>query len=198
MLKFLHRRSLRKKLEDIENCLRAHPHWDYAGPMNDVLSATMRALPEGLAQTPGPATRALCMDLRRTGKQALRAGYNNAYVACTAMTLYFSAWELACCFPSDTLAPHLKDRAHKIIDRFTLAAGHENATIQYRSFDTWYAAYKRGAAQIDASFLNADGSSIIDFMENALLLRAYNNGIDPIALGRKFASGFDIESFGGR
>lgn len=64
------------------------------------------------------------------------------------------------------------------------------------AFDGWYLAYKRGAAEINPALLNEDGSSILDFMEKAPLLRAFNDGVDPIMLGREFAQGFDVEKFG--
>lgn len=63
------------------------------------------------------------------------------------------------------------------------------------AFEGWYMAYKRGAAEINPALLNADGSSILDFMEKEPLMRAFDDGVDPIMLGREFAEGFESDKF---
>lgn len=44
--------------------------------------------------------------------------------------------------------------------------------------------------------LNEKGQSFIDFMDASSLKRAFNDGVNPITLGRDFANQFDINSFG--
>lgn len=44
------------------------------------------------------------------------------------------------------------------------------------AFNGWYMAYKRGAAEVNPALLNDDGSSILDFMQKAPLIRAFMDG----------------------
>lgn len=198
MFKFLHRRALENSIKDIENCLRLYPEWDYAGPMSDVMTETLKVIPKGLNQTPCPATRAYCVDLVRLANKAHSIGLVNVWLALTVVNLYFSAWNIAYHDPKDTEALSIKKRARAIIDRFI-----KDDTTQptgedwYASFEDWYMIYRLMAtAENDALKINNNGRSMFDFMDQAPLRRAYADRIDPVTLGTQFGKDFDISKFG--
>jgi hypothetical protein len=69
----------------------------------------------------------------------------------------------------------------------------------YRTFEEWYAVFKRTAGETNPQLRVDDNSrSLLDFMEHEPLKRAFQDGIEPEALARDFAEEFDISTFGRR
>jgi hypothetical protein len=67
----------------------------------------------------------------------------------------------------------------------------------YSSFQEWYQDFQTSCGEHDAGLKpNEDGASLIDFMDHEPLERAYRDGICPDKLATKFASDFDIRTFG--
>lgn len=64
-------------------------------------------------------------------------------------------------------------------------------------WDEWFSKYKQSAGVINPGLeVDKDGRSLIDFMDDEPIRRAYNDGVDPIKLGAEFGEGFDVLSFG--
>jgi hypothetical protein len=74
---------------------------------------------------------------------------------------------------------------------------HDTAYNTAQSFDTWLQKFKAAAAEANPQ-LKPDqfGGSLIDFMDNAPLHRAYKDNVDPNYLGREFGRTFDPSTFG--
>lgn len=73
----------------------------------------------------------------------------------------------------------------------------EEAEYVYETWDEWFHAFKVEAAKCNPQLkINDNGSSLIDFMDNEPLERGFKAGADPKELGQRFASQFDILSFG--
>jgi hypothetical protein len=68
---------------------------------------------------------------------------------------------------------------------------------EYTSWDEWYLAFKQEAgAQNPQLKTNKEGKSLVDFMEDEPLKRAFQDGKDPLELAREFADQFDVRTFG--
>lgn len=74
----------------------------------------------------------------------------------------------------------------------TVRQGHNHAT-----FDSWYAAYKRGAIKGHPSFApdGPNSSSLLDFMDTEPLQRAFKDNVDPEWLGEEFGKQFDMRDW---
>lgn len=152
MFKFLHRKALKNSIEDIENCFRLHPEWDYAGAMSDVMAETLKVLPKGLSQTPCATTRAYCVDLAGLANKAHGIGLMNVWLALTAINVYFSAWSMSYHDPKDAEALSIKNRARAIIDRFIKNDPAPSVGDDwYSSFEDWYMIYRMMASSENAA-----------------------------------------------
>jgi hypothetical protein len=74
----------------------------------------------------------------------------------------------------------------------------KNPIEAYETFESWYEIFCKSAATVNAQLMrnDKDGSSLIDFMDHNPLKQAFEDGVDPIELGRDFAKEFDITTFG--
>lgn len=77
--------------------------------------------------------------------------------------------------------------------------GKSEPPTDYKSYEEWYHAYKVAVGEENPGLkMDASGRSMVDFMEDEPLRRAYRDRIDPISLGKKFAKNFDINKMGVR
>jgi hypothetical protein len=68
----------------------------------------------------------------------------------------------------------------------------------YASFEEWFNAYKAACASGNPQLgLSENGQSLIDFMDDEPLQRAYRDRVSPLELGKSFARHFNIKTFGG-
>lgn len=73
-----------------------------------------------------------------------------------------------------------------------LITNHEHDT-----WEQWYDVYKKEAGKQNPGLEpDENGMSLIDFMEDEPLRRAFRDGMDPRSLGRQFADQFDITKMG--
>ena len=69
-------------------------------------------------------------------------------------------------------------------------------TWSYHVFEDWYAEYKKSAAETNQKLsLNAEGGSLLDYMDNEPLHRAFQDKVDPKSLGKSFAEQYDLSKF---
>ena len=69
----------------------------------------------------------------------------------------------------------------------------------YNTWDQWLLEFKRSAARTNSQLaLDKDGKSMIDWMDQSPLKRAFSDKVDPAGLGKQFAQQYDIKSFGVR
>ena len=69
----------------------------------------------------------------------------------------------------------------------------------YSCFEDWYAVFKRAAGQANSQLsVDADGGSMLDFMDHTPLKRAFRDKVEPKSLGIDFAKQYDFSSFGKR
>jgi len=69
----------------------------------------------------------------------------------------------------------------------------------YRSFEDWYEVFKRAAGQANSQLsVDADGGSMLDFMDHTPLKRAFRDKVEPKSLARDFAAQYDFPTFGRR
>jgi hypothetical protein len=67
--------------------------------------------------------------------------------------------------------------------------------LKMLTFKEWMIKFKSRCGELNPSLrVNGDGSSIIDFLDNSPLKRAYIDGVDPFDLATSFASNFDINA----
>lgn len=89
---------------------------------------------------------------------------------------------------------------HGLVGRTPVYAD-ENSTkkIIYNTYDAWLLVYKEACGNINSNLqTEVEDSSLIDFMDQEPLRRAYRDGVDPKMLGAAFAQQFDINTFGRR
>ena len=68
----------------------------------------------------------------------------------------------------------------------------------YASFEEWFNAYKAACASGNPQLgLSENGQSLIDFMDDEPLQRAYRDRVSPLKLGKSFARNFDLKTFRG-
>lgn len=68
---------------------------------------------------------------------------------------------------------------------------------KYRTFEEWYDAYKRAAAEVNPQLMvDENNKSLLDFMEDEPLRRAFRDGLEPEPLAHDFGRAFDISTFG--
>ncbi len=68
-----------------------------------------------------------------------------------------------------------------------------NSGFPYKTFETWYAAFKQGAAEENPQLeISGDGRSLLDFMDHTPLREAFSDLIEPRSLGRSFAAQYDF------
>lgn len=73
-----------------------------------------------------------------------------------------------------------------------------DAEWNYSTFDEWSDDFKRACAKHNPSLeVNEDGASLVDFMEDEPLRRAYRDRVSPHVLGKQFAQQFNVGTFGG-
>ncbi len=75
-------------------------------------------------------------------------------------------------------------------------SGNTTPPSAYATFEDWYAEFKIGAGKANPALREADGSSLIDFMDHEPLRRAFRDRVEPRSLGTEFAKSFDIRKFG--
>ena len=63
---------------------------------------------------------------------------------------------------------------------------------KFSSFHEWLHLFKYSAAQVNPGLEVREGSSLIDFMDLTPLRRAFDDGVDPMDLGREFGLDFDL------
>ena len=69
----------------------------------------------------------------------------------------------------------------------------------YSSFEDWYVVFKRAAGQANSQLsVDADGGSMLDFMDHTPLKRAFRDKVEPNSLAREFAKQYDFSTFGKR
>lgn len=67
----------------------------------------------------------------------------------------------------------------------------------YSTFGEWYEVFKTAAGKMNPQLAqSSDGASLIDFMDDTDLRRAYAEKSDPRSLARQFAKEFDFSTFG--
>lgn len=66
----------------------------------------------------------------------------------------------------------------------------------YSSFEDWYVVFKRAAGQANSQLsVDADGGSMLDFMDHTPLKRAFRDKVEPKSLARDFAKQYDFSTF---
>lgn len=193
IFRYFYRRRLFSLLKEIEKLLRRRAKLDYQTSMVIALDGVEKTLPKGLAQTPCPATRALCVDYTKFAIQASNHENDSLWAALSCITVYFSAWNLSYHNPHDHAALALRNRAKAIIDSI-LAPNVDTSNkplCNYSTFNSWYEAYVNAADDERPGI-----GGLLGFMDKTSLIAAYNDGIEPISLGRGFAESFDVEKFG--
>ena len=64
-----------------------------------------------------------------------------------------------------------------------------SSSFPYKSFESWLAVFKQGAAEVNTKLsVDANGKSMVDFMDHAPLHEAFNDMVEPRSLGRAFGS----------
>lgn len=67
----------------------------------------------------------------------------------------------------------------------------------YSRFEDWYAVFKRAAVETNAQLsIDPNGGSLLDFMDQSPLRRAFLEKVEPKSLARSFAMQFDLSTFG--
>lgn len=66
---------------------------------------------------------------------------------------------------------------------------------RYQNFEDWYVDYKEGFYEVKPALRpeREGDSSIIDFLDNSPLERAFSDGIEPRNLGRRNGEKFDLD-----
>ncbi len=68
----------------------------------------------------------------------------------------------------------------------------------YPTWEDWLDAFKREAGRENSALrVDAEGSSLIDFMVLDPLKRAYSDGVEPMKLARQYAAEFDLSKLRG-
>ncbi len=94
------------------------------------------------------------------------------------------------------LLDHLANHARKEILNLVLNDSAPEPRWNYTSFEEWYAVCKRAAAEVNEQLAqDADGSSMLDFMDHAPLRNAFKDKVEPKSLGRSFARQYDFSTF---
>ena len=69
----------------------------------------------------------------------------------------------------------------------------------WESYENWYHAFKVAVSEEKHGLqMDSNGKSLVDFMVDEPLRRAFRDGIDPVSLGKDFANSFNINKMGFR
>jgi hypothetical protein len=82
----------------------------------------------------------------------------------------------------------------KVRSRFTTRS---QEYLKYESYEDWYDAFKKACAQYNPALAPTEkGVSLVDFMDDEPVRRAYRDNKNPEEIARSFAEVFDIRTFG--
>jgi hypothetical protein len=94
----------------------------------------------------------------------------------------------------------VKARTSEFIE--VAAALHERKTLReqpvpkHKTFDTWLIMFKSSCGEYNSQLtVDQSGASLIDFMEDEPLRRAFHDGVAPEIVAKEFAAQFDITKF---
>lgn len=138
------------------------------------------------------------IDIGRSMQKQARDAFN------TDMGGAYAKWLAGAWLESKERNSLKAQQAHMLLESFAYQIRNEvlndskaEPPWNYRSFEEWYAVFKRAAAEVNHQLAqDADGSSMLDFMDHAPLRKAFRDKVEPKSLGRSFARQYDFSTFG--